>query len=38
MLAVPEPAVKKLLKWLERSGNLILHFSLLVGVLASSYA
>lgn len=38
LLAVSEPAVKKLLKWLEKSGNLILHFSLLVGVLAFSYA
>jgi hypothetical protein len=35
---VSEPAVKKLLKWFERSDNLILHFGLLVGVLAFSYA
>ena len=38
VLAVSEPAVEKLLKWFERSGNLILHFSLLIGVSAFSYA
>jgi hypothetical protein len=38
MLVLPELAVKNLLKWFQNSDNIILHFSLLVGVLAFSYA
>ena len=37
MLVLPELAVKKLLKWLQNSDNILLHLSLLVGVLAFSY-
>lgn len=38
MLVLSELAVKKLLKWLQNSDNILLHFSLLVGILAFSYA
>ena len=38
LFVLPELAVKKPLKWLQNSGNILFNFSFLVGVLPFSYA